>query len=328
MNTLDATAHAFAPRRYAAIDIGTVTCRLLVADVDSAGAVHEVFRDRDITNLGVGVDETGRLAPDAIERVGTTIDRFASEITQFAEDGADLPVMAVATSAARDAQNAEELISRLARAGVMLSIVPGETEAGLSFMGATSVFSQGQAVVIDVGGGSTEIIAGTTGQPPARAHSFQLGCRRVTERFFKTDPPSPQSMRDAASWIRSEVEGYLDELRQANLLDGRVIAVAGTATNVISMRDRMAVYQPNVVHGSVAHREDIDNLVETLGAMTLAERQKVVGLESRRAPVIVAGVLILQQIMEAGRIPEFTVSESDILQGIILHMARSAMENR
>ena len=315
------TEGAFKPGRYAAIDIGTVTCRLFVADVNSEGAISKVAYDLNITNLGEGVDETNRLTPQAIERVGSTIDRFAQHIAACESDSCPVSVMAVATSAARDAENSDELLDRLAQAGVTLSIVPGEREAALSFMGATSAFPGEKAVVIDVGGGSTEIIAGTAGAPPVRAHSFQIGCRRVTERFFKEDPPASESLYQAATWIAGEMQEYLTELCGADLLDGRVIAVAGTATSVVSMREEMVVYDSDAVHGATVTRADIDALLERLSALPLAERERVIGLEPRRAPVIVAGILILQQIMETAGVDELTISESDILQGIILASA-------
>ena len=313
----------FNPGAYAAIDIGTVTCRLLVAEVGPDGCLSEILRDREVANLGMGVDETGRLAPDSIERVGSAIDRFASQVAALSEDGLPVSTVAIATSAARDASNSDKLVARLAQAGVNLRIIPGQKEAALSFIGATSVFPGAETVVIDVGGGSTEIIAGVAGDTPVRAHSFQIGCRRVTERFFKEDPPSAQSAEEAAHWMRGEFSGYLGELREAGLLGGQVIAVAGTATNVVSMRDEMAVYDSDAVHGQEVTRPDIDALVERLRVMPLSQRECVVGLEPRRAPVIVAGLLILQQIMEVAAIDRFTVSEFDILQGVILDAART-----
>ena len=143
-----------AGKRFAAIDIGTVTCRLLIADVDDAGAIHDVRRETNICNLGVGVDKTRRLAPESIERVGTVIESYAAIMRDEQPEGAGpMPVLAVATSASRDAENADDFKARLAQAGLQLSIVPGEREAALSFAGASSAFPGEQVVELDVGGG-------------------------------------------------------------------------------------------------------------------------------------------------------------------------------
>lgn len=311
-------------RRYAAIDIGTVTCRLLVADVDEGRQIREVFRDREIANLGVGVDSSGRLAEDAIERVGTTIDRFAEKIAELESEGTPISVRAVATSAARDASNSDELVARLAKAGISLEVIPGELEAALSFSGATSAFPGEKAVVVDVGGGSTEIIAGMAGGAPAISHSFQMGCRRVTERFFEEDPPGAALVERAAVWVAAQLVDYMENMFEEGYIPGRVIAVAGTATSIVSMRESMEVYDPNRVHGAVVTREDMDDLVEKLQDMPLADREKIVGLDPQRAPVILAGLIILQQLMDIAPASEFTVSECDILHGIVLDAARNA----
>ena len=307
---------------YAAIDIGTVTCRLLIAAVSSQAEIAEVLKDRAITDLGQGVDETGRLASEAIERVGVAVDRFAREIAELEQkEGRKIPLMAVATSASRDADNADEFKARLAQAGVELSVIPGEREAALSFAGASSAFPGERVVVVDSGGGSTEIIAGLAGCDPDRAHSFDVGCRRVTERFLHSDPPSREELEQATEWVRAEFTGYFADLRDAGLLDARMVAVAGTATSMVSMREQMRVYDSSHVHGATVTRSDVDELLERLAAMTVEERRHVIGLDPGRAPVIVAGTLITQQIMALSGIDAFTVSERDILHGIIMAVA-------
>ena len=309
----------FASRRYAAIDIGTVTCRLLIADVSPDGDIAEVFRDRAITDLGQGVDETGRLAPEAIERVGVAVDRFMAEIRERERElGATIPLMAVATSASRDAENADEFAARLACAGVELSIIPGEREAALSFAGASSAFPGERVVVVDSGGGSTEVITGRAGSDPDWAHSFDVGCRRVTERFLHGDPPVPDELARAAEWVDAEFADRITALRESGQLDGRMVAVAGTATSMVSIRDEMAVYDRSLVHGATVTSADVDAILGRLSRMTLDERRDVVGLEPGRAPVIVAGALILQRFMRLAAIDAFAVSERDILHGLIM----------
>ena len=193
--------------------------------------------------------------------------------------------------------------------------------AALSFSGATSAFPGEKAVVIDVGGGSTEIIAGMAGGALEHAHSFQIGCRRVTERFFTQDPPGAELVGKAAEWIADEMAEYLGMLIEGGYMAGRVIAVAGTATSIVSMREEMEVYDSTRVHGAVVTRADLDALIAKLQDMPLVDRQRIVGLNPQRAPVILAGIVILQQIMEVTGIDEFTVSESDILQGVVLATA-------
>ena len=311
------------PGRYAAIDIGTVTARLLVADVAASGEITELCRDHAICNLGVGVDKTRRLASEAIERVGEVIARFVRSIEDLQpESGQRIVVTANATSASRDAENSDDFIAMLAELGVELSVISGEKEAALSFAGASSAFPGEKVVVLDVGGGSSEIIAGFAGGKPEYAHSFNIGCRRVTERYFTDDPLAPAQVEEAGSWIAESMRDYLDGLVSDGFGDCRVVAVAGTATSIISMREEMKVYDPERVHGAVASLADVDGLLDRLSHMTLAERERVVGLEPARAPVIVAGVLIIRQIMQLLGASSFTASERDILHGIILDAAQ------
>lgn len=308
------------PGRYAAIDIGTVTCRLLVADIDEAGGIEELHRDYAICNLGVGVDKTGHLAPEAIERVGTTVARFAEALKALQVAG-PIPVRTCATSASRDADNAADFKEHLAAFGIVPEVIPGEEEAALSFAGATSAFPGETVAVADIGGGSTEVIAGLAGAEPAHAHSFNVGCRRVTERFFEQDPPTTDERAAACDWIAGELAPYVTMLKDEGFLSSRLIAVAGTATSIISMREQMQVYDSNRVHGAVATLDDIDELICRIAPMPLAERQQIVGLDPGRAPVILAGLLIMRQLLEAASLESFTASERDILHGIILGMA-------
>ncbi|HAM15018.1 MAG TPA: exopolyphosphatase [Eggerthellaceae bacterium] len=317
------TTAAYRPGRYAAIDIGTVTARLLVADVDADGEITELHRDQAICNLGIGVDKTGRLAEEAIDRVVQVVGRFMQTLGELQPaDGPRICLTANATSASRDAENSSDFVDALDALGVQLAVIPGSKEAALSFAGASSAFPGQRVIVLDVGGGSSEIIAGQAGGAPRHAHSFNIGCRRVTERYFHDDPPTAQQIQDAGAWIAQTMHDYLEGLSADGFGDCRIVAVAGTATSVISMREQMEVYDSSRVHGAVATRADIDELLRRLSGMTLAERQQVVGLDPARAPVIVAGVLILQQILQTLKADSFTTSERDILHGIILDAAQ------
>ena len=312
--------------RYAAIDIGTVTCRMLVVDADESG-LHELAREYAITNLGEGVDATGELKPEAIDRVVRAIDGFLAVRDSLSTP--DYPVVrtvAVATSAARDARNAAEFAARLRERGIELSVIPGSREAALSFSGASIDFSGERLMVVDVGGGSTEVVMGMGGAEPLCAHSFNVGCRRVTEKFLASDPPVPEELAQAQAWIREQMASWFaDQAKEAASLE-RAIAVAGTATTVVSIRERMETYDSSRVHKARVSRQELLEVYERLAALPLSARKKVVGLDPKRAPVMVAGLLILLEVLDFAGIDAFTVSETDILHGITLAVSHEACE--
>lgn len=319
----ESRTQGFAAGRYAAIDIGTVTCRMLVADVDAAGAIHEVDREYAITNLGEGVDAAGMLSPAAIDRTVETVGEYCAVRDRLAEQGAPIAkTIAVATSASRDAGNSDEFVRRLAELGVVLSVIPGWKEAGLSFSGASCDFPGQDLMVVDIGGGSTEMVVGRAGQAPAWAHSFDIGCRRITEKFIRTDPPAPAELEAAREWVTQQLAEYLGEAGKAGVAPERLVAVAGTATTVVAVRDRMRVYDSAKVHKAHVTRQQLDRQYSELAAMPLERRSQVVGLDPGRAPVIVAGLVIMQAVMDAVGVDGFTVSETDILHGIILDAAK------
>ncbi len=319
----ESRTQGFAAGRYAAIDIGTVTCRMLVADVDAAGAIQEVDREYAITNLGEGVDATGMLAPAAIERTVETVGGYCAVRDRLAEQGAPIAkTIAVATSASRDAGNSDGFVRRLADLGIVLSVIPGWKEAGLSFSGASCDFPGQDLMVVDIGGGSTEMVVGRAGQAPAWAHSFDVGCRRVTEKFIRTDPPAPAELEAAREWVAQQLAEHLGEAGKAGVAPERLVAVAGTATTVVAVRDQMRVYDSTKVHKAHVTRQQLDRQYSELAAMPLERRSQVVGLDPGRAPVIVAGLVIMQAVMDAVGVDGFTVSETDILHGIILDAAK------
>ena len=312
--------------RYAAIDIGTVTCRMLVVDVGESG-LHELTREYAITNLGEGVDATGELKPEAMERVVRAIDGFlAVRDSLSTPDHPVVRTVAVATSAARDARNAAEFAARLRERGIELSVIPGSREAALSFSGASIDFSGERLMVVDVGGGSTEVVMGTGGAEPVCAHSFNVGCRRVTEKFLASDPPAPEELVRARAWIREQMASWFaDQAKEAASLE-RVVAVAGTATTVVSIRDRMETYDSSRVHKARVSRQELLEVYERLAALPLSARKKVVGLDPKRAPVMVAGLLILLEVLDFAGVDAFTVSETDILHGITLAVSHEGCE--
>lgn len=314
---------AFRPGRYAAFDIGTVTCRMLVADVSAEGALSEVAKRYAITDLGVGVDATGRLDAAAMDRVMDAIGSYQRDLASLTADCPLAGSLAMATSAARDASNADDFQRRLAEQGVTLAVIPGEREAALTFRGASSDFPGENLLVADIGGGSTELVAGRFGEEPVASHSFNVGCRRMTERFFRSDPPAPDELEAARQWVRAEMAPFFDRLRERGFSLERLVAVAGTATSVVSIREAMAVYDSSRVHKARVTEGELRAIEERLAAEPLAQRRETVGLDPKRAGVIVAGLVILEEIMGLAGVEAYTASESDILHGMILEAARA-----
>jgi exopolyphosphatase/guanosine-5'-triphosphate,3'-diphosphate pyrophosphatase len=305
-----------APVRIAAIDIGTVTTRLLVGDV-ADGRIDEVFRSTDITHLGEGLTQTGSLSADAMRRVADVLSRYAEKIAQLGAVASE----AVATSASRDAANGDDFMELAASRGIAVRIISGDVEARLSFAGATSSLEGEGLLVVDVGGGSTELVLGSSGDADATeaaietARSIDVGSRRVTEMFLHADPPTPAEMDAAREWIAGELRVYFDALRGK---PQRMIALAGAATTLAAIHMEMAEYDAKRVHGSVLSGSDLAEITDMLARLPLARRRDVVGLHPDRAPVIIGGCLVLESALALAGLGEFTVSEHDILYGILL----------
>ena len=313
-------------RRLAAVDIGTVTTRLLVADV-SEGGIVEVERSTDITHLGEGLGATGRLSEAAMGRVAEVIARYVRTIEALAVEH----VTALATSASRDAENAEEFLALLATHRLVPAIIPGEREAVLSFAGAASdMESCDDVLVVDLGGGSTELILGDVsvvdGVRVAEVHkarSIDVGSKRATELFLHSDPPAADELASAREWATAQLRPYFDGLRERPKL---MVAVAGTATSLSAIRQELAVYDPALVHCSCLTGSELADLTELLASMPLEQRKSVPGLDPGRAPVIVAGALILETVVALAGLDSTLVSEHDILYGILLDTYRELQE--
>lgn len=310
-----------ARRRLAAVDIGTVTTRLLVADLED-GAIEEVARSTDITQLGEGLSATGALAPEAIERVVRVIAGYVETMQELGVER----YTAVATSASRDASNGEQFAAALLGVGLELSIIDGAREAELSFLGATVQLRGEGLLVVDCGGGSTELVAGdVVGEGATResaivsARSIDVGSRRMTDLFFTDDPPSRAQIEQARAWATAEMRGYFDRLDER---PRAMIALAGTATSLAAIHLGLEVYDAARVHGYELSGSDVADLFETLAAMPLARRKEVVGLHPERAGVIVAGTLILETVLALAGLDAMVVSEHDLLYGILLDTYR------
>jgi exopolyphosphatase/guanosine-5'-triphosphate,3'-diphosphate pyrophosphatase len=308
---------AGALRRVAAIDIGTVTTRLLLADTVGP-EVREVLRRTLVTHLGEGLYATGALSTAGIARVTSAVAGFVRDI---AERGAT-EVVAVATSAARDASNGEELLDAVAASGVRPRIITGPVEARLSFAGATCGLTGDGILVADLGGGSTELVLGSAGscEDGADVHiravrSVDVGSRRVLDMFLHSDPPHRDELDAAASWVATQMEGFFGHMPER---PRELITLAGTGTTLSAVRQRLAVYDPAKVHGSHLSGTEVTDLLADLAGMDLAARRGVVGMDPARADVIVAGALILQTIIALAGLDGTTVSEHDILYGLVL----------
>jgi exopolyphosphatase / guanosine-5'-triphosphate,3'-diphosphate pyrophosphatase len=301
--------------RVAVVDIGTNSTRLLIADADEGRVSRELERRSTVTRLGAGVDADGRLREDAMDRVFATLDKYRAAIDEHGADRA----LAVLTSAVRDAANGHEFSSAVsARYGLEPHILTGDDEARLTFLGATSEHDPADStptLVIDIGGGSTELVIGR-GREAEFHVSTQAGVVRQTERHISHDPPSRSELDELAQDVREIVEqGVPAEHREAVR---RAIAVAGTATSLAAIAQELDPYDPDKVHGYVLSAPERDRIHEGLAAMTLEQRRHVPGLDPARAPTIVAGVIILTEVMALFGLEHVEVSEHDILRGAVL----------
>jgi exopolyphosphatase / guanosine-5'-triphosphate,3'-diphosphate pyrophosphatase len=306
--------------RVAVVDLGTNTTRLLVADVEN-GDLVELEKRTTITRLGQGVDAAGRLADDAMDRVRETLDEYRQVMDQL--DAGE--VIAVATSAMRDAANGPEFRDELNRRyGIDARTISGDEEARLTFLGATSgrtaaAGSPASTVVIDIGGGSTEYVVGSEGADPDFHISAQLGSRRYTERFLQSDPPAHEELEALAADVRRIIEESVPEEVRDRTAEG--IAVAGTATTLAAIDQELDPYDPEKVHGYRLGLAAAERIQAMLASLPVEERRKVTGLHPDRAPVIVAGVTILVESIRAFGLDEIEISESDILQGAAMAAA-------
>jgi exopolyphosphatase/guanosine-5'-triphosphate,3'-diphosphate pyrophosphatase len=302
--------------RVAVVDIGTNSTRLLIGDVDGT-AVTQVERRTTVTNMGRGVDHTGLICSDAIDDVCNVIGDYRA---RYEEMGADR-VMAIATSAVRDAVNGQAFIAELReRFGLDARLLTGEEEANLTYLGATSNRPDEEAtLVFDIGGGSTELIVGS-GTRVGFHTSLQAGTIRQSERHLTRDPPDPHELEDLAHEIRTLVDGAVSEPHASPT---RAIAVAGTPTSLAAIDQGLEPYDPGRVHGYRLGLQRIQRMLSRLSSLPLAERLRVPGLHPGRAPTIVAGTVILVQVMRAFKMMEIEVSELDILHGSAVWAATS-----
>ena len=303
--------------RVAAIDCGTNSIRLLIADIDGSN-FGEVVRDMEIVRLGQGVDQTGQFHPDAIARTLAAVDKFAAEI---AKRGVE-KIRFCATSATRDATNRHLFVDGVRqRLGIELEVISGDVEAALSFAGAIKDLapSNGPFLVVDIGGGSTEFVFGTSTVEAAR--SVNIGCVRMTERHFASDPVTTAQLELARTDIQAAIAqaAAIVPITKAKTL----VAVAGTATTVAAAALNLPEYDRYAIHLSRISAQQTHDAATMFATKTREQRLSLGYMHPGRVDVIAAGSLVLSEIMKATCAAEFVASESDILDGMAFSLARN-----
>lgn len=303
-------------RRVAAIDIGTNTVLMLIAEVRD-GELHAVEDHARITRLGYRVDQTRRLDDEAVARTLAVLAEYAAHIGELGVER----VAAVATSAARDSQNGGEFRARAsAILGADVDVAPGSREAMLTFRGALGglgIKPGASVAVIDVGGGSTEVVVGRAEGSIVFAHSYNVGSVRMTERHVHADPPSPAALDAITADVRS---AYADPQPPAGPFLA-VVAIAGTATTYAAIDLELARYEDAPPHGHRLTLDRIEAIASRLASMPLDERRRTIGLEPKRADVIVAGGIVLAQAARALGATVITVSDRGVRWGLALELA-------
>lgn len=333
----------------AAIDIGTVTARLALAQVED-GRVIRMTKYTEIVNLGEGVDTAKRLLPEAIHRC---VGCVSSYVDHARKEGAEA-VVCTLTSAARDAENASDLGMGLASLGLEPIIIPGEIEGALTFLGVSHDFENHRILVADSGGGSTELVVGTlVGQAATQGagqsatqdadqqiegqqqldinfvESVDLGCRRLTERFnLSSDHPSTEDINGARQMAAQMMSEAISRAQQQCAAPELLVGVGGTATSLIAIRDQLDPYDPAKVHLNHISLDEVLQIEGLLASKTLKERENIMGLQAKRAPVMLAGTILLAELMKNSGFKHLVVSESDLLFGLVITAAAVYQEKQ
>ncbi len=305
------------PRIFAGIDIGTLTCRLLIAELTPAGGVRELRSDRRILRLGEGVDRDRVLRPDAMQRVVATLKEWGQLIDRYHVEAA----AAVATSAVRDAVNREEFLDLVRQDdGIQVEIISGEEEARRTMLGIRSGLPPGvtDLLALDIGGGSTEFILDRSGQPPV-VRSINIGVVRLSERMLRSDPPTAGEVCDARDWIRRETSAAIAEMPRSPGLT--FIGTAGTITALAAMAQQLPAYEPARIHNYTLTLDTVRELEQQLLGRTKTQREGLPGLERGREDVIAAGAIILRTVMETLGMSNVLVSDLGLREGVLIHLA-------
>lgn len=313
--------------RVAAIDCGTNSIRLLVADVDlAAGTLTDLDRRMEVVRLGQGVDRTGRIAPEALERTLDATRRYAAICADLGVEA----VRFVATSASRDAENRDEFVAGVRAAiGVEPEVVGGVEEAELSFRGATGVLGSahpGPYLVVDLGGGSTEVVLGST--TPQAAYSMDVGCVRITERHLRSDPPAPEEVAAAEADVRAALDVAAQHVPLGEAVT--LVGLAGSVTTITAHALGLPAYDPAAIDGAVLPVDDVVAACDDLLARDRDARAALGFMHPGRVDVIGAGALVWRAVVQrvraeveaaGGTLTQVVTSEHDILDGIAWSVA-------
>jgi exopolyphosphatase/guanosine-5'-triphosphate,3'-diphosphate pyrophosphatase len=298
--------------RVAAFDCGTNSLRLLVTDLDpESGTAEELVRDMRIVRLGQGVDRSGRIAEASMQRVFAALDDYMDVVREHDVSA----IRFCATSAARDAQNADEFMAGVRdRVGLEPEVLDGDEEARVSFAGATRELPPlpEPLLVVDIGGGSTELILGDADGTVREQHSLDIGSVRLNERHLAGDPPTKAEIAAA----EADIDATLDTSRVDPAEAGAVIGVAGTVTTIAAAVLDLATYDPTVIHHAVVRPDAVQGAVAQLLSMMIEQRKALGYMHPGRADVIGAGGLILDRVLRRTTVDSMLVSEHDILDGI------------
>jgi exopolyphosphatase/guanosine-5'-triphosphate,3'-diphosphate pyrophosphatase len=296
--------------RIAAIDIGTNSVRLLVADLCDS-SLQPIYKDLQTTRLGKGVDSEGILSEKAMDNTLEAVKGFKDiSLSMGAED-----ILVMATSAVRDAKNGTKFVSKIQELGLIVRILSGEDEAELGFLGASAGIKniEGKILTVDIGGGSTELVLGTKGHIDCLT-SINIGAVRLTERYAKSDPIKPVELERAAKHVKDA----LDEIKFGKIINNAtMVGIGGTVTSLASIDQAMIVYNRELIHGYHLSKSRVVGILNRLAGLSLEERQKVPGLQPKRADIIVMGIVILKCIMEFNKLDSIFVSEWDNLEGLV-----------
>lgn len=292
----------------AVIDLGTNTCRLFIAEVEKNKIKVSHLKEMEIVTLGEDVNKTKRLKESAIERTLECLKKYKAKCDEFGVE----EIIAKATSATRDSENRNEFIEKvLKETGIKIECISGEEEGTYTFKGATLDIKD-DLVLLDIGGGSTEVIYGNS-EEIKYIKSFDIGAVRIREKYFENDNFT-SNYDEAKKWI-------LDEIQELNFLKGKeftLVAVAGTATTQVSVKEKMSIYNSKIVHKYRLSKLDIESNIKLFKSFGLDERKNIVGLHPKRADVIIGGTYILDIIMEFLEKDTLLISENDILEGIMV----------
>ncbi|TKB66965.1 MAG: Ppx/GppA family phosphatase [Nitrospira sp.] len=303
--------------RLAGVDIGTLTCRLLIADISVDGRLTELRSDRRILRLGEGVDQTKQLSVAAMDRVVQCLKEWRELIDAALVDATAV----VATSAVRDAGNRNEFLDRVKReAGFEVELISGEEEARRTMLGIRSGLPAGviDVLALDIGGGSTEFMLDQPGQTPI-VKSIDIGVVRLCERLLRHDPPTDDEIRQAREWITKETRAAVAGM--GNYQIATFVGTAGTITSLAAMAQKLSTYEPARIHNYQLQLSAIQELEQTLLSRKKSDRTGLPGLEKGREEVIAAGAIIIRTIMEALGMSSVLVSDLGLREGVLIDLA-------